>query len=747
MSIIAKLKQGLGLSDQADTLKDDVKDWYNDKWNDQKNAFIMFHQSIWRVLLFYAGEMWITPTNAGAATSTASVMFAPTAPTDEYTPQPKINRFAPAIDAVAANFARVPEVEAVPKSNVQMDDVRIAGICKVANAIIDHSFIDNGFDGVNHDGDDIAGEAAQLFTLTGTVFSDVRPWEKTVATQPKFAMENKFAYQCVPCDKYETGLDEAVQQCPNCQQPVDVRGVDQQVPVMDEEDPTQQAQQEIKQWQVRGQIKNPLYALPRIGAKSMSDAGYMFWAERYTLDQCAEIFDIQDAEPDNVFLDGYSVTMQHALQYYYAGYAGSTAQAKDSCMVLQIMIEPGKVRKFPDGLYAIIVNEDVKMAQPWPWPTHPLTKGNYLQMPTMFFARSPGFDLANVQSELKDYESLIKLHAMVAAVDSIVVDENTRVSEITGRADKVIYWKSIGPGSKEPHRMRHGVLDDGVYKQRDSLHSELQNISGAVSVYRGEQPGSVTAASAISQLRGQAEMMYNKPNTNWKGFWRETGRKFVLNVREYYTVQQLVGIVGQNHLDAIMDFMNSDIDSLLDFVASDHGLPRTRDDRRQEMMEMFDRGALDINDANVKEKLFELFGETGMFTQFSLDATRARAENKGMITKLIKPVLMPLVEDMAVHLSVHAECIKSLEYDTYPPDVKTLLFDHYMETYEANIQKQLQTASAMSAAGAPPPKPPTDAKGKGNTGAVKPGAAQPKPAPPKPGTGGAPPPAPEGTQL
>jgi hypothetical protein len=33
---------------------------------------------------------------------------------------------------------------------------------------------------------------------------------------------------------------------------------------------------------------------------------------------------------------------------------------------------------------------------------------------------------------------------------------------------------------KPPHRMGAGHLDDGIYKQRDNLHAEFQNVSMAV---------------------------------------------------------------------------------------------------------------------------------------------------------------------------------------------------------------------------------------------------------------------------
>src|SRR5208283_1564506 len=54
---------------------------------------------------------------------------------------------------------------------------------------------------------------------------------------------------------------------------------------------------------------------------------------------------------------------------------------------------------------------------------------------TIFFPRSISFDLVEIQRELNAYESLIKLHAMTSAVEPILQDISTIVSEITGRSD------------------------------------------------------------------------------------------------------------------------------------------------------------------------------------------------------------------------------------------------------------------------------------------------------------------------
>ncbi len=287
---------------------------------------------------------------------------------------------------------------------------------------------------------------------------------------------------------------------------------------------------------------------------------------------------------------------------------------------------------------------------------------------------------------------------MTSAVDPWVVDADTIVSEITGRADKIIKYRGVSPNSEPPHRAGAGQLDEGVYKKLEMLHAEFQNVSMAVNAFRGQQEGGITAAAAVQQLRSQAELMFSKPANNWRNFWRETVRKYVKFMQKYYTFEMLAKILGNDRETEIRAFLAADLDTLVDWVASDHGLPRTKDELRQEMMTLFDKGALDINDPSVRQRAYELFGETGMYQTFNKDATNARLENQlfktgsqqqgqpGMgqpgstyVPPNIKPMPQPL-EDNAVHLYFHCDQVKSQDFKKWPPQAQQALIEHVMET-------------------------------------------------------------------
>lgn len=739
-----------GQGDGKPTGPSDRLQYVDDRWTDLKNAYIVYHQAIWQSLLFYANQSWIDWDDARK-------VWYPLTPSDDWVPRPRINRFSPTVDAVASNIYRVPDIEATANPPDDPSANMVAEIAtKCAEYCLDKEGLQLPKDDQRSMQDDKAGSAAQQFVLCGGVFTILRIKEDTIGQTPRMSAQKTSAYTCPNCDKYITmpvGMD-APKFCPNCGSPVDPD--EQEIMAQEEDEQGNPVSDDMKEYTLRIEIGNNLWAFPRAGAATADKSPFMLWAQRWTLDDIHYEWGF-DAEPDSEWPDGYSVTYEHALAFWYTGYSSSTMQVKDSCLVKEMYVPPGRVKDHPEGFYHVVANGKTVYDSDWKFPVHPLTMGKYLNLPTIFFARSIAFDLVELQRELNAYESVIKLHAMVSAVDPIVQDANTVVSEITGRSDKIIKWRSVGPNSEPPHRMGSGHLDDGIYKQRDNLHAEFQNVSMAVNAFRGEQEGAITASSAIQQLRSQAELMFSKPVSNWNNMWCETVRKYVKFMQFYFTLAQLAAIVGPGMEQEIMAFKQADLDKVTKWVASAHGLPRTRDERRQELMTMWDKGALDINQPSVRQEIYDLFGETGMNKAFNKDATNARLENNaikngagwtaggvpgpdGVAVQIpipgpsgqIVPPIVPMIgiEDLAVHFYFHADQIKSQDFKKWPPPAQQALIKHALDTKKA----MLMEAQQMAAVAAGPGK--GGSPGAGGPGGEKPGGAGPKQTPTQAQTNG-----------
>lgn len=722
--------------DHQKPINDRMQAFVSEKWQDLRTAYTVYHQMCWQNILYYANMLWIKWDTQRRIWGLAE------AEDGEWTPQPLVNYFAPASDSVASIF-KLPEVEAVPR---QEDNMKAHEVAEIANILSDYFRTENGLVNVKDNQESKGHTAAQLFVLCGNVFTIVRKKKDGYISKPLTEQVPMADVNCpacgwsnridaqqamqmmAPAPTPETGVEGANAggldvgmggtgplagmegaggapgggggKCPQCQAPgLQVEPI---VITRPKKDPiTQQTMTEQRpKFKIQCDVMNPLYALPRAGSRSFQSARYLLSAERMAVDEIFEEWGYE-AQPDNQFLDSMESSWEIALNFYYTGYSSLTSATKESALVIRAFVEPGKVKAIPEGGIGTWCNEKLINYESWEdaCPVgHQLTHAGYLKMPTTFFYRTSMFEVAGVQKELNRYEALIALHSMTSASDSVVIDDNTSVTQITGRGDILVHWRSIGPGSQPPHRMQHGSLDDGIYQKHQQLRDQIQNISATVNVWRGQQAGSVTAAAAISQLRGQAEQMFSDPSDNWQKLWVETVRKGVKLLQLTMEPWQIAEIMGEGHDLQIIKFKQADLDKMLNWVPTSHGLPRTRDEKRNDMLALYDRGALDIQDPGVKIRISELFGETGMEQMFNRDATRARAEND-MMKLGQKSTFMPDIEDLQVHLFVHGEHIKRLDFDKYPDGSKKTFLEHYMETKMALAQLMMmqQTVQASGA--------------------------------------------------
>src|SRR5215467_10624253 len=152
-----------------------------DKWNDRKNAYIVYHQSIWQCLLFYANQSWIDWDDARK-------VWQPQQPTDEWVPRPRINRFSPTVDAVASNFAQIPEIESTPKPP---DDPTANMVSQVCTKLSEYIVVKEALKHQMGEMLDKAGLAAQLFVLCGGLFSIIRV-QNSATNVPKKSMQDAY---------------------------------------------------------------------------------------------------------------------------------------------------------------------------------------------------------------------------------------------------------------------------------------------------------------------------------------------------------------------------------------------------------------------------------------------------------------------------------------------------------------------------------------------------------------------------
>jgi hypothetical protein len=358
-------KKGNDVKDQerAKPLDDRLKSWIPTKWMDLRTAYTVFHQLVWQNILFYVGMVWIQWDQNRR-------IWQPAVPEDEWTPQPIVNNFAPAADAVASIF-QMPTVEATaPEGQVDNDDTH--DVIEIANALAADLIKVNALENDYKTKEGKADIAGQLFVLSGNLLTEVCRKEIKSIQVPKIG-----PLPAPPPAPGDQLMGQVVQPPPTPQWGPLTDPITGQ-PVMET--------QVLYDADVK--IVNPLFWLPRAGSTGIDDARYGQLAMRMSLDEIKDRWGY-DAQPDNQFLDSMESSWEIALNFYYTGYSSLTQATKESALVVITFIEPKKVADIPEGGVAVMVNDIIIFTYSWgdycmdgEWP---LTHFGYLKAPTTFY--------------------------------------------------------------------------------------------------------------------------------------------------------------------------------------------------------------------------------------------------------------------------------------------------------------------------------------------------------------------------
>ena len=332
-----------------------VRSWIGDKWEKVRGSYLTYHQLIWQSILFYVGQTWLT-------WDPYRKFYYPSVPEDEFTPQPRVNEFSPAIDAVATNFNSIPPIEAVATESDGDEQAKRHGIAMVASRLADVFMKKQGLKSDFKSKGNEPTNAAMIFVLAGGLCTSLRVRQTVKTVGPS-------ADPLGDLTTYEVDMD----------------------------------------------LLNPMVVLPRPGCEKFggpSGVPWTFIARRMTIQEIWSRFEVV-AKADVLYLDGYNSTYENALNYYYTGFNATDIQNEDSALAVELYIPPSSdghagVEDFePTGMYAVYVNDELKWYKDWDYPAFPLTMFKYIHVPQLFFGRSIAFDLCNLQEEYQAYEAII----------------------------------------------------------------------------------------------------------------------------------------------------------------------------------------------------------------------------------------------------------------------------------------------------------------------------------------------------
>jgi hypothetical protein len=421
---------------------------------------------------------------------------------------------------------------------------------------------------------------------------------------------------------------------------------------------------------------------------------------------------------------------------------GSTEEhLTNSAVVKEYYERPS--RQFPNGRMVVVANGKCLYAGDSPYigpelgDWHPYSECRWELVPGRFWGKSALDAASELQKRLNSIDSVIILTRKTMAIPQKLIPTSSGIAPgtWTGRPGQEIPYRDAG-GAK-PELLPAMEVGQSIFVERKQVSDDMKTITGAIDVLKGENPGNVTAASALEMLYEVGMGKLFPILDRWKAFVENDQKKQLKTIAKFYKEPRpdFIRLLQQKNKElpaaAINKFIGSDLyDNCNVSVEAGSNVTKLQAAKKQELREAAQSGVLNLADPRNRRKYLEDMGIQGYDSDIGPDQKRQEWENSLLDDLQNNPNNKPVVLDWdnhPIHMQVLEQRMKEPSWMELPFEIQQAYMQHRMEHEQKQqqmMQMQMMQAMAMgqpltpsSQTQAPQPMK-SQPKGKGNPKAV-----------------------------
>lgn len=372
--------------------------------------------------------------------------------------------------------------------------------------------------------------------------------------------------------------------------------------------------------------------------------------------------------------------------------------------------------KYPKGRLVVVANGIPLYAgdSPYEGPEkgdwHPYSECRWELFPGRFWGKSPLDYVTEINKQINSIDSVIALTRKTMAVPQKLEPKGSIPDgQWTGMPGQRIQYRP-GPNGEKPELLPALGVNEQVFKEREQKKQDIQQISGAVDILKGDRPPGVTAASAISILFEVATGKLGPILDRWKLFIEKSEKKKLRIVAKKFReprpdfIKMLLSYNRDLVEDDIQDFIGEDLrDNCNVIMEAASSIPKIKAAEQQRLIELANMGLIDMQDPKNRIELLERFGINGFNASTSLDIKRAEWEND-LLDELSaspdnKPVVLEIDND-AEHIKCHEDRMKQPAFMSMPIEVHQAYNEHiqqHRDNQMRKMQEQMMQQATMNA--------------------------------------------------
>lgn len=301
---------------------------------------------------------------------------------------------------------------------------------------------------------------------------------------------------------------------------------------------------------------------------------------------------------------------------------------QNTVLILEVWVKPGMHNLFPDGaMFTIIGDKIVQMFGQLPYShgKYPFAKFDHIPS-GKFYSDSSIVDLIPLQKEYnRTRGQIIEGKNRMAKPQLAAPRGSIDASKITSEPGQVIFYT---PGMEPPRPIPLEPLPNYVIQEQDRIKQDWEDIAGQHDVSKGGAPPGVTAATAISYLQERDESNLSPTFDSLEEGIEKIAQLSLMYVKDYWSVERLVKITGDNGSFDVMTFKGSDLGDNTDIrIEAGSAMPTSKAAKQALIMDLMKMGFISPEKGL---EVMDMGGINKLYEQIQTDQKQVQRENLRM---------------------------------------------------------------------------------------------------------------------
>lgn len=360
------------------------------------------------------------------------------------------------------------------------------------------------------------------------------------------------------------------------------------------------------------------------------------------------------------------------LEEAYLNLTNQKNSYTDQVLMLELWVKPGMHPKFPNGAYVLQAGDTiVQMVEQYPYDHnyYPFAKVDHI-LAGRYYSTSVVEDLAHVQREYNRTRSQIVENKNMTGRPQFLAPKGTMdASKVTSEPGQIHFYM---PGLGPPTQLQPTSLPNYISEHQDRLERDFDDLSAQHEISRGEAPGSVVAATAISSLQESDDSQLSTTIDSVEAAIKKIGKLYLCYVIQFWDTPRLVKTTGVDQAFDAQMFQASSLNGNTDVrVEAGSALATSKSAKRAFIMDLMTN---QIIPPEAGLEMLEIGGVEKMFEDIMIDKKQAGRENLKMQMGMQIPPNM--WDNHDIHIQEHNRFRKTQQFEMMPPEVQMIYEAH-----------------------------------------------------------------------